>query len=91
MLGTNNTVVIGPGLGRDANEQSYVEFYLNSFNDDEQKTPKNLVLDADALFYIAQQKEDTTTRYKLLHNLSEARSRCKNVVFTPNLIEFSRI
>ena len=82
-----NSVVVGPGLGREKVSGDIVEAIVISFHDklkDQTDGKKvNLILDADALWFLKESEE-------LRAKLKEIAMR-QTVILTPNLIEFKRL
>ena len=62
-------IVMGPGLGRSENTEKLLQYVL--------KTDKDVILDADGLFY-------------LKRNLELLKRKCRTVI-TPHLVEYQRI
>ena len=81
-----NSVVVGPGLGREETSEKIVETVVKSVHEKLAESigrKVNLVLDADSLWFL---KENEGLRTKL----KEIAMR-QTVILTPNLIEFKRL
>ena len=81
-LSVANSFVLGPGLGR---SESALALFQNALNELVMiEKDKNVVLDADALWWLKEKRA-------LVIMCSYYSNSGKNIILTPNVIEFKRL